>query len=97
MVAQHRSQHLFLLFALVFGATASGQPPQTFAKVAAGGVALNVPSIKGYRFPTEQESGIVFAANGNLLNAFKTMDGFLQFPHQSSKVNNFKESREKCL
>lgn len=62
MVARHPSQHLLLLFALAFGATASGQPPQTFAKVAAGGVALSVPLIKGYRFPTEQESSIVFAA-----------------------------------
>ena len=62
MAARHFIQRLFLLFAVVFGATASGQPPEKFAKVAPGGVVLSVPPINGFRFPTEQESGNIYAA-----------------------------------
>jgi hypothetical protein len=53
---------LLILLALAYGATASAQAPDRFTKVAPGGILLSIPSIKGFRFPTEQERSVVHAA-----------------------------------
>ena len=53
---------LLIVFALAYATTTSAQPLDNPTKIAPGGISLTVPPIKGFRFPTEQERSVVYAA-----------------------------------
>lgn len=55
---QTRTPFLLIVFVFAFVATAAAQVPDHSTQVDAGGVALIVPAINGFRFPTKGERGV---------------------------------------
>lgn len=73
-----------LIVLLAFVATATAQVPENSTRVVAGGVALTVPAINGFRLPTERERGVYalvepFILPKNRLLAALLTDGDLRF------------------
>lgn len=57
-IIQTRATSLLIVLVFVFVASASAQVSDESKRVAAGGVAIIVPGIDGFRFPTDREGGI---------------------------------------
>jgi len=80
---QTRAPSLLMVFAFVFVTTATAQVPDHSTRVVAGGVALIVPAINGFRFPNERERGVYalvapFILPKNRLLAVLLTDGDLR-------------------
>jgi len=57
-IMQTRTLSLLIVFVFAFVATTAAQEPDHSTRVDAGGVALIVPTINGFRNPTEGERGV---------------------------------------